>query len=121
MLTKKEKRKRRHKRIRMKIKGTEERPRLVVFRSNKHIYAQLIDDEKSRVLVSVNDMELFKGTKKEKMKKTKKEIAFMVGELIAKKAQEKGFKKVVFDRAGYKYHGRVKALSEGARKGGLIF
>lgn len=116
MLEKKEKRKKRHKRIRKKIFGTKERPRLCVFRSNKHIYCQIIDDEKAHTLVSASDLEL---KLQKKMKKT--EVAEEVGKLIAKKALKKKIKKVVFDRAGYKFHGRVKALAKGAREGGLIF
>ncbi len=109
------KRKIRHKRVRKKVKGTKVKPRLCVFRSNRHIYAQLIDDEEGVVLESASDFDI----EKEKANKTKK--AEMVGELIAKKAQDKDIKKIVFDRAGYKYHGRVKALAEGARKEGLKF
>lgn len=102
-------------RVRSKIKRTRERPRLTVFRSNKHIYCQIIDDVKQKTLVSSSDKEL-----KERVKgKTK--IAFAVGLIIAKKALEKGIKAVIFDRGGYKYHGRVKALAEGAREGGLKF
>lgn len=115
MLKKQEKRKRRHKRVRAKIKGTAKVPRLCVFRSAKHIYAQLVDDEKGKTLVSASDSEL----KKTKNKKTS--LATEVGKLIAKKAIEKKVNKVVFDRAGYKYHGRVEALAEAARKGGLKF
>jgi len=103
---------RRHKRIRGKISGTKDVPRLYVFRSLKHIYAQIIDDDANRVLIGVRDH----GIKGKKI-----EIASKVGELIAKKALEKKITKVVFDRAGYKYHGRVKALAEGARKVGLKF
>jgi len=106
MLEKQEKRYRRHKRVRAKIKGTAEVPRLCVFRSNKYIYAQIIDDEKGKSLVST----------KEILSRAKK-----AGQDIAKKAIEKKINKVVFDRGGYKYHGRVKALAEGARKGGLKF
>lgn len=116
MFTKKERRKKRHKRIRKKVFGTLERPRLCVFRSNKHIYCQIIDDERAHTLVSASDLEL---RLEKKLKKT--EIAKEVGKLIAKKALEKNIKKVVFDRAGYKFHGRVKALAEGAREAGLIF
>lgn len=112
----KEKRIRRKKRIRAKIFGKKERPRLCVFRSAKHIYCQLIDDEKGTTLVWASDLEL-----KKKKGKTKKELAFEVGKLIAKKALRKKIEKVVFDRGGYKYHGRVKALAEGAREGGLKF
>ncbi|MFN3301535.1 MAG: 50S ribosomal protein L18 [Patescibacteria group bacterium] len=121
MLEKVFKRYRRHKRVRAKVFGTKDRPRLSVFRSLKHIYAQIIDDEKGHTLVSASDFDLKSKIKKEKKKPTKVEIAYQVGELIAKKALEKKIKKVVFDRGGYKYHGRVKALAEGARKKGLIF
>lgn len=96
----------RHKRVRAVIKGTSERPRLSVFRSNKYIYAQLIDDVKSITLLSAG------GAKK---------TASKVGENLAEKALEKGIKKVVFDRGGYKYHGQIRNLAEGARKGGLKF
>jgi len=115
MLKKKAKRYRRHKRVRAKIFGTKEKPRLCVFRSAKHIYAQLIDDEKGKTLAAASDQEIKKG------KKSKIEIAKAVGKLIAKKALEKKIEKVVFDRGGYQYHGRVKALAEGAREGGLKF
>ncbi len=115
-LTKKQKRLIRHKRIRAKIKGTKERPRLSVFRSLKHIYAQIIDDEKGETLVSASDLEIKTDTKM-----SKKELAQKVGELIAKKAKEKGITKVVFDRGGFKYHGRIKELAEKARENGLEF
>ena len=101
----------RHRRVRKKISGTPERPRLCVFRSNRHMYAQLIDDVDHKIVVSASDKDVEK-------KGTKTEVAKMVGGLIAKKAGEKKIKKVVFDRAGYMYHGRVKALAEGAREGG---
>jgi len=117
MLEKKEKRYRRHKRVRAKVFGTARRPRLCVFRSAKHIYAQLINDEKGQTILSSSDLELKKSPKK----KTKIEIAFDVGKLLAEKAFKKLIEKVVFDRAGYEYHGRVKALAEGAREGGLKF
>lgn len=107
----------RKKRTRAKVKGTRERPRLSVFRSLKHIYAQLIDDEKGETLISANDSEL---PKKYKMSK-KVDIAQEIGRLIAKKALVQKINKVVFDRGGFKYHGRMKALAEGARKGGLKF
>lgn len=102
-------------RVRAKIFGTMEKPRLAVFRSNRHIYAQLIDDAKSRTLVSASTYELGKEGSKEK--KTGK--AVRVGELIAKKAIEAGVKTAVLDRRAYKYHGRVKAVAEGARKVGM--
>jgi len=113
------KRLRRHKRIRKKVFGTPERPRLCVFRSNKHIYAQIIDDTIGHTLVAAStlDPEL-----RGKLQKTwNVEAAREVGRLIGKRALEKGIKKVVFDRGGYKYHGRVKALAEGAREAGLEF
>jgi len=107
------KREKRHKRIRAKIKGTKKRPRLCVFRSNQHIYCQLIDDEQNRVLAEASDLSFKKMSNIEKAKK--------VGQEIAKKAEEKKITTVVFDRAGYKYHGRVKALADKAREKGLNF
>jgi len=119
MLEKQLKRKRRHKKVRAKISGTAKEPRLCVFRSLKHIQAQLVNDEKGQTLVSASDSEISsrKRTKKDLSGKLLK--AYLVGELIARKAEEKKIKKAVFDRGGYKYHGRVKALREGAQKGGL--
>lgn len=117
MLEKNQKKYRRHKRVRAKISGTKERPRLCVFRSNKHIYAQLIDDEKGHIILSANDLKF----KKSRAKKTKTEVAKEIGKLIARKALENKIERVVFDRGGYKYHGRVKALAEGAREEGLKF
>jgi large subunit ribosomal protein L18 len=115
MLEKQEKRYRRHKKIRAKVFGTVNKPRLCVFRSEKHIYAQLIDDEKAKTIVTSSDLEFKKnrGTKIEKAKE--------VGKLIAKKAKDLKIERVVFDRGGYKYHGRVKAVAEGAREGRLKF
>lgn len=111
-------RKRRKAAIRKKLHGTPERPRLVVFRSLNHIYAQIIDDTAGKTLVSAStkckDIELPAD-----MKKT--EMSFQVGQKLTEKAKEAGITKIVFDRAGYKYHGRVKALAEGARKAGLDF
>ncbi|MDI9471648.1 MAG: 50S ribosomal protein L18 [Tissierellia bacterium] len=104
---------RRHRRVRHKISGTAERPRLCVFRSNKNIYAQIIDDVSGVTIASASSLELESGANKEAAK--------VVGELIAAKAQEKGIKEVVFDRGGYLYHGRVKELAEAARSGGLQF
>jgi large subunit ribosomal protein L18 len=98
--------------VRAKVKGTLERPRLVVFRSDKHIYAQLVNDATQRTIVSVSDQG-FTG------KKSEKSVA--VGKKIAEKAKAAGISKVVFDRAGYQYHGRVKAVADGAREGGLEF
>lgn len=110
-------RERRVLRVRKKILGTPERPRLCVFRSNKHFYAQIIDDTKGYTICSASTLEL-----KDKIKKTwSQEAAKEVGKLIAQKALEKGIKKVVFDRRFYKYHGKVKACAEGAREGGLEF
>jgi len=116
------KRIRRHRRVRAKVQGTAEKPRLCVFRSNKHIYAQLIDDDARKTLVAAKDTEIKKISPEIKKKFSRKvALAYEVGILIAKKAQDLGIKKVVFDRGGYKYHGRVKAVAEGARKGGLQF
>ena len=106
---------RRHKRVRGKISGTAERPRLSVYRSNKNIYAQLIDDVKGVTLASASTLD------SEVNGKTKSEQAAGVGELIAKRAGEKNIKSVVFDRGGYLYHGRVQALAEAARENGLQF
>lgn len=107
---------RRHIRIRAKISGKSEAPRLVVFRSNLHTYAQMINDEDGKVLLSYSD-----AKNKGKTKETKMETAKKIGTEVAKLAKEKGITKCVFDRNGYKYHGRVKAVAEGAREGGLIF
>jgi len=112
---KSQQRERRHARVRAKVSGTVERPRLSIFRSNKFIYAQIIDDEAGKTLVSVSDMEL-KGKKKGKI-----DSSSTVGTELAKKAKEKNISKVVFDRGGYIYTGRVKAVAEGARAGGLDF
>lgn len=110
-------RKKRHARVRTKISGTPERPRLAVFRSNKHIYAQLIDDTNGVTLVSASTLD-----KEINLESTSnKEAAEKVGELIAKRAVEKGYKSVVFDRSGYLYHGRVQALADSAREAGLEF
>ncbi len=118
MPSNKEKRIKRHKRIRAKIKGTASCPRLLVFRSNRHLHCQVIDDEKGETLVAASDLE-FKKNNKKQIPESK--IAFELGQLIAKKAKEKGIMKIVFDRNGYQYHGKVKALAEGAREGGLQF
>ena len=116
---KKDKRLQRKVRIRKKIKGTPERPRLSVFRSLKYIYVQIIDDEVGKTIVSASSLE---KEVKGKSKSTRDiEAAKLVGELIAKRAIEKGIEKVVFDRSGYRYHGRVKALAEAAREAGLKF
>lgn len=102
--------------IRKRIHGSAARPRLTVFRSNKEIYAQLIDDEAATTLAAVSSRD-----KSVEAKGTKTEVATLVGEKLAGVAKEKGIDSVVFDRNGYLYHGRVKALAEGARKGGLNF
>lgn len=112
-------REKRKRRIKAKIFGTKERPRLSIFRSNKHIYAQLIDDEKRETLIAFGDFELKKTSSEKKLTKT--EIAKKIGQGLASKALRKKIKKVVFDRGGYKFHGRVKALAEGAREKGLVF
>ncbi|MFA5348759.1 MAG: 50S ribosomal protein L18 [Candidatus Paceibacterota bacterium] len=112
---------RRHKRIRAKISGNAKRPRLCIFRSNQHIYAQLIDDAAKKTIGVVSDFDI--KTKKSVKDKEGKEIkgkialSFEVGEKIASLAKEKGISEVVFDRGGYQYHGRIKALAEGARTG----
>lgn len=109
-----------HHKVRMKVAGTADRPRLCVFRSNAHIYAQIIDDEQAKTLVSASDTEI-KAGKAEKSDFRKVDLAKKIGSLIAEKAVAKKIKKVVFDRGGYIYTGRVKSLAEGAREGGLEF
>lgn len=112
-------RRRRQRRIRMKISGTAERPRLNIFRSLDHIYAQVIDDEAGRTLVSASTID---STLKSKLDgKNKSDQAKIVGETVAERAKDQGIESVVFDRGGFIYHGRVKALAEGAREGGLKF
>ena len=106
----------RHKRVRGKVSGTPERPRLNVFRSETNIYAQVIDDTTGKTLVSASSLE-----KDFSCDGTKTDAAKKVGELVAERAKAKGIEAVVFDRGGYLYHGRVKALAEGAREGGLQF
>jgi len=133
---------RRHQRVRERVVGTPQRPRLCVFRSLKHIYAQIIDDQRGHTLVAASDMEAdlrsrANGEKPARSKskkaasqpeaapadqgKAKKDVAGLVGGLLAQRALEKGIKMVVFDRGGYRFHGRVKALAEAARKAGLQF
>jgi large subunit ribosomal protein L18 len=126
MKTAKEKKVMRHKKIRMRISGTMARPRLCVFRSANHIYAQLIDDKAGKVILSVSDLKLGKSASKDKgeakvVNLKKADRAKQVGNLIAEKAKGLKIEKVVFDRGGYGYHGRVKAVAEGAREGGLKF
>ena len=110
---------RRHARVRAKVKGTSPRPRLCVFRSLSHIYAQVIDDSRGHTLTSASTLD--PEIKSEVDDKTKTGKSELVGSLIAKRALSEGINQVVFDRGGYKYHGRVKALAEAARKGGLKF
>jgi len=110
--TREDYRRRRHFRVRKRVNGTAERPRLVVFRSDKHIYAQLVDDNAQRTIMTVTDNGL-DGKKVEK--------SFEVGKKVATLAKEKGVTSIVFDRGGYLYHGRVKAVADGAREGGLEF
>lgn len=120
-ISRNEQRIKRHMRIRQKIRGTPERPRLCVFKSLKHIYAQIIDDtppEGSRTLVSASTLDPeIRG----KIKSDNVEAARLVGQVLAQRALAKGIKKVVFDRGGYPYHGKVRALAEAAREGGLEF
>jgi len=110
---------RRHDRVRKKVDGTSERPRLNVFRSVEHIYAQVIDDVAGHTLASAStiDAEL----RKQVEGKTKTEAAKLVGQIVADRAKKAGVTQVVFDRGGYKYHGRIKALADGARENGLDF
>ena len=113
MINKRKRRETRHHKIRTKVSGRQHKPRLTVFKSNKYVWAQIIDDEKGTTLAATSDKKVKAGTKIEKAKEA--------GMILAQKAIKKNIKKVVFDRSGYKYHGRVKALAEGAREGGLIF
>lgn len=112
-------RERRHKRITKKMKGSAEQPRLVVFRSQKHIYAQLINDQEAKVITSYST--LVDDFKQKKVKSSDKEAARQVGKLIAERALSLGVVKVCFDRSGFKYHGRVEALAQGVREAGLKF
>jgi large subunit ribosomal protein L18 len=115
-LTRREARERRHRRVRRRVAGTAERPRLVVFRSNRGISAQLIDDLEGRTLAAAGSIEL-----KKSFKGNKTEQATEVGKLLAANAKQAGIEQAVFDRGGYLYHGRVKALADAAREGGLTF
>ncbi|WP_017754848.1 50S ribosomal protein L18 [Calidifontibacillus oryziterrae] len=120
MITKLDKnavRKKRHGRVRSKVSGTAERPRLNVYRSNQHIYAQLIDDVNQVTIASAATVEKDFGLEST----SNVEAAQKIGELVAKRGMEKGIKEVVFDRGGYLYHGRIKALAESAREAGLEF
>ena len=111
--TRAERRYRRHLRVRKRVEGTPERPRLVVHRSLKHIYAQIVDDTTHRTLLTISDLTVGEGKKSERSQ--------AVGRALAELAKQVGITRVVFDRAGYKYHGRVKAVADGAREGGLEF
>jgi large subunit ribosomal protein L18 len=102
---------RRHRRVRKKVGGTPERPRLAVYRSNRHIYVQLVDDHAARTLAAASDLGIAEGDKEDRAKK--------VGQAIAERAKSLGVDRVVFDRGGRLYHGRVRAVAEGAREGGL--
>ena len=115
---KRQSRKKRHRSLRKRIEGNAERPRLAVFRSTRHIYAQVIDDVQKKTLTAISDKAL---AVEGETKADKKARAKRVGAAIAKQCLEKGIDKVVFDRAGYKYHGRVSALADGAREAGLKF
>ena len=110
---------RRHKRVRKHVMGTPERPRLNVFRSAHHIYAQVVDDSKGHTLVSASTVD--QEVKAQLKGLAKSEQAKVVGKVLAERALDQGIKQVVFDRGGYKYHGRVKALADAARESGLVF
>ncbi|MGB3714699.1 MAG: 50S ribosomal protein L18 [Candidatus Promineifilaceae bacterium] len=112
-------RKRRHNRVRMKISGTPDRPRLNIYRSSKHIYAQVIDDTEGKTLVAASTID--KDVMSQIDGKNKKEQAAIVGDVVAERAKSAGINSVVFDRGGFRYHGRVEALAKSARKGGLKF
>ena len=109
----------RHRRLRRGLNGTADRPRLSIFRSNQHIYAQIIDDESGRTLAAAGTVE--KEVKGQSADKAPVETAKLIGQLIGDRAKSAGIEKVVFDRGGFKYHGRIKALAEAAREAGLQF
>lgn len=117
--TRAEARRLRHRRVRKRVYGTGERPRLNVFRSSEHIYAQLVNDEEGHTIVAVSTLDA--EVRGQLQDLTKIECAKIVGQAVASQAQEKGIKRVVFDRGGYAYHGRVKALAEASREAGLEF
>ncbi len=109
----------RHLRVRRKVKGTSQRPRLAVFRTLKHVYAQIIDDTQSNTLTAASSLE---GQVRDgRNGKSKTDVSKAVGALLAQRAKDKGITTLVFDRGGYKYHGRVKALADAAHEGGLVF
>ena len=109
----------RHLRVRRRVKGTPQRPRLAVFRTLNHVYAQIIDDTEGNTLVAASSLE--GRVREQRDGKPKAEVSKLVGALLAQRAKQKRITAVVFDRGGYKYHGRVKALAEGAHEGGLVF
>ena len=110
----------RHSRVRSKITGTSSRPRVAVFKSNQHIYVQVIDDEANKTLLSVSDIEAKKGKPSSRAQAEGKSVkASEAGESLAVKMKEKGLAEAVFDRGGFKFHGRVKAVADGLRKGGI--
>jgi len=117
-ISRNEMRKRRHRRIRKRVVGTPERPRLCVYKSLRHIYAQLVDDSRGHTLAAASTLD---PEIRDQVKSPDVEAAKLVGQLIARRAQELGIRKVVFDRSGYPYHGKVRALAEAAREGGLEF
>jgi large subunit ribosomal protein L18 len=119
VIRKEEARQRRHNRLRKKVSGSVERPRMCVYKSLNNIYAQIIDDTKGHTLVAASTLD--KDMRNEEGHKGNVSMAKRVGSLIASRAVQLGVKKIVFDRGGYKYHGRIKALAEGAREGGLEF
>jgi large subunit ribosomal protein L18 len=119
--TKKDSRKRRHHSLRKRISGTAERPRMVVYRSARHIYAQVIDDASNKILVAASDLLPKKDPPADAPKGKKRDRAKQVGAIVAKKCLEKGISQVVFDRGGYRYHGRVSSVATGAREAGLKF
>ena len=110
---------RRHRRVRKKLRGTQQRPRLSVYRSLSHIYAQVIDDDLGHTLAAASDTEA--ATQGQANGKRKTDVAKLVGALVSQRARERGITQVVFDRGGYQYHGRLKALAEAAREAGLKF
>lgn len=118
--TRQEARDRRHRRVRKKISGTPDRPRLCVFRSLQHVYAQLVDDTAHHTLLTVSSLSPeVRGRMDAEKPKGKLAVSTLVGQILAEKAKEKGVERVRFDRGGYLYHGRVRAVAEGARKAGL--
>ena len=119
VITKREARIRRHLRVRKRLRGTADCPRLSVFRSLNHIYAQIIDDISGKTLISASTLEA--DIKSDLKGKTKVEKAGLVGKLVAERARDKGIEQIVFDRNGFKYHGRIKALADSARESGLRF